>query len=377
MRPGEMMRRWQIITIAFLGVVALAIVAAYRISVRMLEDQIIGALGSGSRLAELRVNWFTVELLGLSIDAPKGWPATRTFEAERIIVTPDLRSLISRKVRVFSIVIKNPYLSVLRNPGKLIVVPSLTQREEKAWSQDSSAREVVIERIELKNGSLDFYDATVSRPPLKTRVEQVDALIQDVATPAAERTSFELAGIVKGIKGDGRATLSGWVGPGAKDSSSRVILEGVDLVGLQPYLVKKNDARVSRGALDLNLISEVRNDNLNGKGKLIFKDLTFAPSSGVFDTFMGLPRNAVISFLKDNNNAIDVDFTLSGNTKNPNFFLNESLSTRVAAAMAGQLGVGIVGVAEGLGTLGRKGVEGAGSVVEGVGSTVKRLFGRQ
>ncbi len=247
-----MMRRWQIITIAFLGVVALAIVAAYRISVRMLEDQIIGALGSGSRLAELRVNWFTVELLGLSIDAPKGWPAARTFEAERIVVTPDLRSLISKKVRVFSIVIETPYLSVLRNPGKLIVVPSLTQREEKAWSQDSSAREVVIERIELKNGSLDFYDATVSRPPLKTRVEQVDALIQDVATPAAERTSFELAGIVKGIKGDGRATVSGWVGPGARDSSSRVILEGVDLVGLQPYLVKKNDARVSRGALDLN-----------------------------------------------------------------------------------------------------------------------------
>jgi hypothetical protein len=376
MRRGEMMRRWQIITIAFLGVVALAIVSAYRISVRLLEDQIIAALGSGSRLAELRVNWFTVELLGLSIDAPKGWPAARTFEAERIIVTPDLRSLIGRKIRVFSIVIENPYLSVLRNPGKLIVIPSLTQREERSRSEESSAREVIIERIELKNGSLDLYDATVSRPPLKTRVEQVEALIQDVATPAAEKTSFELAGIVKGIKSDGRATVSGWVGPGAKDSSSRVILEGVDLVALQPYLVKKNDARVSKGVLDLNLASEVRNDNLNGKGKMILKDLTFAPSSGVFDTFMGLPRNAVISFLKDNNNAIDVDFTLSGNTKNPNFSLNESLSTRVAAAMAGQLGVGIVGVAEGLGTLGRKGMEGASSVVDGVGSTVKRLFGR-
>jgi hypothetical protein len=216
MRRGEMMRRWQIITIAFLGVVALAIVSAYRISVRLLEDQIIAALGSGSRLAELRVNWFTVELLGLSIDAPKGWPAARTFEAERIIVTPDLRSLIGRKIRVFSIVIENPYLSVLRNPGKLIVIPSLTQREERSRSEESSAREVIIERIELKNGSLDLYDATVSRPPLKTRVEQVEALIQDVATPAAEKTSFELAGIVKGIKSDGRATVSGWVDPGPR-----------------------------------------------------------------------------------------------------------------------------------------------------------------
>jgi hypothetical protein len=45
--------------------------------------------------------------------------------------------------------------------------------------------------------------------------------------------------------------------------------------------------------------------------------------------------------------------------------------------MAGQLGVSIRNVAEGLGTIGRKGMEGAGGVVEGVGSAVKRLFGRQ
>jgi hypothetical protein len=90
---------------------------------------------------------------------------------------------------------------------------------------------------------------------------------------------------------------------------------------------------------------------------------------------MGLPRNAVINFLKDNNNAIDVDFILTGNTRNPNFSLNENLSTRIATGMADQLGVSIKGVAEGLGTLGRKGMEGAGSAVEGVGSAVKRLFG--
>jgi hypothetical protein len=376
MSGGQIVKRWQIISVVFLAAVALAVVVGYRASVRLLEDQIVAALGSGGRMAQLQVHWFTLELSGLSIDAPKDWPAARTFEAERIIVTPDLRSLFSRKIRIFSIVVENPYLSMLRNPGKLIAVPSLTQRDEKSRSEKSNAREVTIERIEFKNGRVDFYDATVGQPPLKTRLEEVEAVIQDAAAPAAEKTSFELTGIVKSSKRDGRAKMTGWVGPSASNSSSRVSLEGVDLVALQPYLVKKSDARVSRGILDLNLASEVRNDHLNGKGRIILKDLTFA-SSGFFDTFMGLPRNAVTSFLKDNNNAIDVDFTLSGNTKNPNFSLNESLSTRVAAAMAGQLGVGIVGVAEDLGTLGRKGVEGAGSVVEGVGSAVKRLFGRQ
>jgi hypothetical protein len=90
---------------------------------------------------------------------------------------------------------------------------------------------------------------------------------------------------------------------------------------------------------------------------------------------MGLPRSAVISFLKDHNNAIDMDFVIDGDTSHPNFSLNENLSTRIATAMADQLGVSVRNVAEGLGTLGRRGVEGAGVLAEGVGSAVKRLFG--
>ncbi len=370
------MKRWQTIVVAIAVILAVAVVLGYRIGVRMLQDKVVAALGPGSRLTELKVNWFTIELFGLSIDAPKGWPTARSFEAERVTIVPDLRTLFTKKIRISSIVIEKPYLSMLRNPGKLVMVPSLTEREDKAQPNEQSSHEVVISRIELRTGSVDFYDATVSRPPYKTRIEEIDALIQDVATPAADKTRFDLTGVVKGVRRDGRGKVSGWVGPAARDSSSRVILDAVDLVALQPYLVKKNEARVAKGTLDLNLASEVRNNNLDGKGKLILKDLTFAPSSGFFDTFMGLPRNAVISFLKDNNNAIDVDFVLTGNTKNPNFSLNENLSTRIATAMAGQLGVGITNVAEGLGTLGRKGMEGASSVVDGVGSAVKRLFGR-
>lgn len=372
------MKRWQIIVVAVVVVLGIAVVAGYRMGVQLLQGHIIEALGPGSRLTELKVNWFSIELLGLSIDAPKGWPAARTLEAERVTIVPDLRSLLGRQIRISSIVVEKPYLSMLRHPGKLILVPSITEGQgnrKESPTDDGKARTVMISSIELKDGSVELYDATVSRPPLKTRLEQIDAVIQDVATPAVEKTRFEIAGIVKGVKRDGRAKVSGWVGPGARDSSSRVALAAVDLVALQPYLVKKNEARVANGALDLNLNAEVRDKNMDGKGKVILKDLEFAQSAGIFDTFMGLPRNAVINFLKDNNNAIDIDFALKGDTSNPNFSLNENLSTRIATAMAGQLGVSIRDVAEGLGTLGRKGMEGAGSAVEGMGSAVKRLFG--
>jgi hypothetical protein len=370
------MKRWQAVLVASLAILSAVIVAGYQVGVRLLRDKVVEALGSGARLTELKVNWFSIELVGLRIDAAEGWPTRRALQAERVRIVPDLRTLLSGTIRISSIVVEHPYLSVLRIPGRLVMVPSLTEERRSASSKaEASGRSVTMAKIEIKNGSLDLYDVTVSRPPLKVSMEEIEAVIKDVAVPAAEKTEFEISAVVKGIKRDGRARLTGWVGPGARDSSSRVVLEALDLVAFQPYLVKRNEAQVTRGTLDLNLHSEVRRHNLDGRGRVVLRDLEFARGSGFLDTFIGLPRHAVVSFLKDNHNAIDVDFTLSGNTASPHFSLNESLSTRVATAMASQLGVSVKGVAEGLGTLGRKGMEGAGSVVEGVGAAVKRLFG--
>lgn len=356
------MKRWQIIVLAAIATVAIAIGASYRLGAKLLQKQIVEALGSGSQIASLKINWFSVELLGLTIDAPKGWPAARTFEADRIVITPNLRTLFTDRMEISSMVIEKPYLSMLRTPGKMRFVPSLTEIGQ-GKKNNGSIRTVAIATIELKDGSLDLYDATVQRPPLKVRMERIAARIRDVTAPAQARTQFEITGIVKGVRRDGQAQLSGWIAPGGRDSSSRIALVGADMVALQPYLVKKNDTPVSQGIVDLNLSSEVRNKILDGKGKVVLKDLEFAPGRGFFDTFMGLPRTAVISFLKDHNNAIDIDFTLAGDTDNPNFSLNENLSTRVALGMAGKLGVGIGNLAKG-----------AGNVVQGVGSAIKGLF---
>lgn len=100
-----------------------------------------------------------------------------------------------------------------------------------------------------------------------------------------------------------------------------------------------------------------------------------APSANYLDTFMGLPRSTVIKFLEDHNNSIDMDFALSGDIPQPNFSLNETLSTRVAAGMAAKLGVSLQGLAEGLGTLGRKGLEGAAGIANAIGSGIRTLFG--
>jgi hypothetical protein len=114
---------------------------------------------------------------------------------------------------------------------------------------------------------------------------------------------------------------------------------------------------------------------LDGKGRIIIRDLEFAPSRGYFETFMGIPRSALISFLKNRENAIDVDFVLTGDTGNPSFSINEAIATRLAMGMAAELGVSIRSLAEDFGTLGRRSVEGVAGVVEGAGSVLKGLLG--
>jgi uncharacterized protein involved in outer membrane biogenesis len=375
------MKRWQIVVLVALLFLGIGIATGYRLGVRLLRDRIVDALGPGSHIAALKVNWFSLDLLGVSIEAPKDWPTARVLRAERITIIPSLGTLLTDQIHISSIAFEKPYLAVFRTGGKLIMVPGLTEtpagkRNAKANGGNTSAPAVTISKITLEDGVIELFDSTVSRPPLKTRLERVDAVIRDIAVPWLKtKTHFELAASVKGIRRDGRAQASGWVGPARRDSSSQIILDTVDLVSLQPYLVKIGEAQVRKGTLDLRLNSEVRANRLDGKGKIIIRDLEFAPSRGYLESFMGIPRSALINFLKNHENAIDVDFVLAGDTSNPSFSINEAIATRVAMGMAAELGVSIRGLAEDFGTLGRRSVEGAAGVVEGAGSVLRGLFG--
>jgi Domain of Unknown Function (DUF748) len=375
------MKRWHIALLAVVILLSTSIVIGYQLGVRLLQDRIVAALGAGSSVAELKVNWFSLDVFGVTIAAPKDWPTGRTFRAARVRIIPSLRTLLTDQIHISSIVFEEPYVSVMRTSGKWVIFPGLTEAREgkknaEASRANFSPRAVTISKIELQDGIVELFDATVSRPPLKTRLERVGAVIRNVTAPSLQtRTHIESAAIVKGIRRDGRARVSGWVGPNRGDSSSQITLDAVDLVNLQPYLVKIGEGQVRKGTLDLRLNSDIRANRLDGKGKIIIRDLEFAPSRGYLETFMGIPRSALINFLKNNENAIDVDFVLTGDTSNPSFSINEAIATRVAMGMAAELGVSIRGLAEDFGTLGRRSVEGAAGVAEGVGSVVRRLFG--
>ncbi len=372
-------KKWGLIILAAIVLLVVGAIVGLQAAVGLLKGKVVEALGPDSEVKELRVRWSAVELDGLRIKARQGWPTADTLRADRVVIVPSLRSLLSGRIQVSSITVVRPYLSALRTrDGKLQVVPSLlagAASQGKA-AADPPARSVTISRITLEDGVVELFDATVAQPPLKIRLEKIQAAMRDVVAPALTgKSRFDLTAAVKGLQRDGRATVSGWVEVASKDSAVKLQLRSVDLVMLQPYLTQATETRVQRGALDLDLDSEVKQNRLRAPGKIVISDLEFTPTRGVLDTFMGVPRAAVVNFLKNRENKIAINFILEGDINNPRFALNEAFATRLATGLAENLGVSIRGVAEGVGTLGQKGLEAAGEAAKGMGGALQQLLG--
>ncbi len=355
------------------------VAAGYRVAVHALKGKVEQALGPDSEVGSIHVGWSGVTVEGLRIKGKGQWPAGDTIRADRVDIVPSLLSLFSDRYRIRSITVSKPYLSVLKTRnGRVLVVPGLLKGEDgrKETEEPAGKQNLTIGRITLDDGEIEFFDASVANPPLRIDIEKINATVEDLAIPALTgRSAFELSGVVKGADRDGRVVLSGWSEIATKDSSVRMQLLSVDLVKLQPYISKTGDTKVRKGILDLDIRSEVRDNRLKAPGRLVISNLELGPSKGLFGTFLGVPRDAVLTFMKGRDGRISLDFTLEGDLNNPRFTLHEAFSERIAASLAETLGVGVKGLAEGAGSLGQKGVDAAGEVVKGIGGALNQIMG--
>jgi hypothetical protein len=354
------------------AVLAGAGVFGVRQATSILKDQVEQALGSNSEVARIDVGWSAIELHGLRVRAPKGWPTEDALRAERVVVKPDLRALFSAKVHVPGIVIERAYVSAWRTrDGKLRLLPGLVDKsagkgETGTGAGAPSPTPVRLGTIELKDSALEFFDSSVRQPAHKTRLEQLHARVEDIQLPdLSGRTAIMLEGVVKGVQRDGRLTINGWSELASRDSDIATRLSNVDLLALQPYLIKASETGVRRGSFDLSIKSTVRKNRLHAPGTLTLTGLELAASGSAFGTFMGVPRQAAVAALKNRKDQIKVNFSLDGNLDDPQFSLNESFMRHIGTSVAESLGISFESLARGV-----------GSAADGLGGAVMKLFGK-
>lgn len=368
MMKSVSLRRLLVATVVGLGLLLIAAFIALQFATRTLKAQVEQALGPESEVREIVVGMSAIEIHGVRIAAPKGWPAQDALRAERIIIRPDLLGLISARVHVPRIIVENAYVSALRTrDGGFRLLPSLMEKKEPTGAGSASSMPTMsFGRIEVRNGVLEFFDASVRQPAHKTRLEQLYAAVSDLRLPSLDsRTGIQIDATVKGVQRNGKLMITGWAELAGRNSEIATKLQGVDLVALQPYLIKASETGVKRGTLDMRIMSTVRKNRLHAPGSVTISGLELSPGGSGLGTFMGVPRQAVVAALKNRKGRITIDFTLEGNLDDPSFSVNENLALRVAAAVAETLGISIEGVARGI-----------GGAAEGLGGVMKKLFGR-
>lgn len=345
-------------------VLVLLLVAGPYLAAWQLQTRIEAALGPRATLGDISIGWSgSVELRQLRIQAAPGWPAEDELRAERVHIRPDLRSLLGGPWRIASVTVEGGYLSAQRSrDGRLRVLPALLdERAGRAQApiQDSTPGPAIeIDEISIADGGLAFFDHSVRRPALQLRIDQLAAKLGPLRLPALDQAvQIELGGVFKGPQRDGRIEIKGRYTPSSHDADLRARFSDVDLLALQPYLLKVAEAGVRRGTLDLDVHATVVGERLRAPGTLTLTNLELASGGGPLATFAGVPRQAVLAAMT-RDGRLQVRFTLEGRLDDPAFSLNENLATKLASGLAETLGVSVSGV------------------VKGLGGLVKGLFGR-
>ncbi len=357
-------RRW----IRALGaalLLALAVLVALRVAMRQLPARVAEALGPRASVESIELGWTGVQVRGLVVRGAAGrWPSEHELRADRVTLRPALSSLWRSGWRLSHVGVEGGYLALLRTrDGKLSVLPSLLDdkpapKDGKSGSAGTPA--LHIQSLVLREVSVDVFDATVARggPPHRLRLAKLRADVGPLALPALdERIDIDLQAMLRGSQRDGRLALSGQLTPALRDADLKLDARGLDLVALQPYLLKSGEASVKSGTLDLAAHAKASQQRLHAPGKLVLKDLDLQSGGGVFGTFGGVPRQAVLAAMT-RDGRIELDFTLEGRIDDPKFSINELFAARFAVGLAEKLGVSL------------------GGVVEGVGNVIKGLLGR-
>lgn len=343
----------------------LAALVALRIAMRELPARVAAALGPRASVESIELGWTGVQVRGLVVRGAAGrWPSEHELRAERVTIRPALSSLWHAGWRLSHVSVDGGYLALLRTrDGKLRVLPSLLDGKPGAKGGQSSAGgapTLHIESVSLRDVSLDVFDATVGRggPPHRLRLAKLRADVGPLALPALdERIHIDLEATLRGSQRDGRLALAGHLTPATRDADLKLDAKGLDLLVLQPYLLKSGEASVKSGTLDLAAHAKARQQRLHAPGKLVLNDLDLQSGGGVIGTFGGVPRQAVLAAMT-RDGKIELDFTLEGRIDDPKFSINELFAARFAVGLAEKLGVSL------------------GGVVEGVGNVIKGLLGR-
>ncbi|WP_148789928.1 DUF748 domain-containing protein [Campylobacter concisus] len=185
---------------------------------------------------------------------------------------------------------------------------------KKAASKKDDELKFSVKNFSLKNGEVDFSDASLFMP-FATTISKLNGKLSDI--DKKRPSSGEFQGVV-GKNGFSKITAKLFPFELKQNTEIKLDFKDIDLVDVTPYSGQFVGYKIKKGKLNLNLKYSVADSKLNGSNFINFDTLTLGEKVESKDA-VNLPLSLAISILSDENNQINIDLPVEGNLDDPDF----------------------------------------------------------
>nr|WP_315519372.1 DUF748 domain-containing protein [uncultured Campylobacter sp.] len=185
---------------------------------------------------------------------------------------------------------------------------------KKVASKKEDELKFSVKNFSLKNGEVDFSDASLFMP-FATTISKLNGKLTDI--DKKRPSSGEFQGVV-GKNGFAQITAKLFPFELKQNTEIKLDFKDIDLVDVTPYSGQFVGYKIKKGKLNLNLNYSVADSKLNGSNFINFDSLTLGEKVDSKDA-VNLPLSLAISILSDQNNQINIDLPIEGNLDDPDF----------------------------------------------------------
>jgi hypothetical protein len=371
-------RKWIIVSGIVVLCLFVVVLILAKLSGQFLKAQVEKSLGDNVTASAVSISWgkVTVEDLTFLRDGQI------VGKIKAVDIKADFMSILRNKLSISKVEVDQPYFKLLiDNKGNVLLPIAMPEekmgkgkeeRKKKEIQEVPTTKEsmpVEVKTLIVKEGKVDFEDRSMARPVLLTFVDvRVD--VHHITYPFVNQwTDYEVSSQLAGGSQKGSIKATGKTNFLNEETKVKTVLKNIDLALLRPYIEKKGDERIERGFINMNMDAGIVKKHIKAPGTMAIRHLQLSSSGGVSGTFLGVPRSMALSFLKNNNNEISLNFVLEGDLNNPRFNIRENLAKRLSVGLANKLGVSVTGTGETV-------AGGSSKVIEGTTKTLKGLFKR-
>ena len=344
------------------GILAALLIGGYFVltfyALKFIQPRLQTSMRPGFTLNEIELKATYLSARGIHYEDPGS--KQRFFQAEEIRVYPSLLSFLKKSLRIKKLTFLQPSFFFYRSREGRMVGPWMTLEKESEGKEVPAGEvkkggesvEVQIDRIQVRNGSVDFEDGKTGDPSSQIRLRALNFEIEDIEYPlASSHSPVELNGKIEGRTQEGSIRIHGWVDVKTIDMETSLEIRGVDVTTFEPYYRKRVSAEIESGTLDLETRIAVKEKRVDAPGELNLINLRIKEGEG---TVLWIPAKTLVSLLEKKGNQLKAKFRVKGNVDNPRFSLQETFLTQIAISLAQALGIPIQVIGEEVlqGTLG-------------------------